>query len=111
MNNFVGTVIESRAMRRLARKAGVLPKRGVHHGGGRHVPMPQRWDGIGKIRIGWSDMRVQRHANGTSARVSLTPGLRVRLNNGVGLNQADRDEWAALRLKLRTTVPGDWEDE
>lgn len=43
-------------------KAWQMPRRGVHHGRGPHVPMPETWDGTGPVPPGWSSHQAHRNA-------------------------------------------------
>lgn len=55
----VEATTEAEALELLAirEKAGASePEKGVHIGAGRHVPMPETWDGSGKVPAGWSGL-------------------------------------------------------
>lgn len=55
MSKYVeGQPVELEEMRAVLDKVLGYPRRGVHVGGGIHVPMPDEWDGQGETPLGWT---------------------------------------------------------
>lgn len=51
------TEAEALELLTIREKAGAPePEKGVHVGAGRHVQMPETWDGNGKVPAGWSGL-------------------------------------------------------
>jgi hypothetical protein len=49
-----GAEAEMDALNAIVSKALGYPRPGVHVGGGRHVDMPEQWDGRGDAPLGWT---------------------------------------------------------
>ncbi len=97
-----GTETQIASALTLVEKALGLPSRGVHGGGGVHVPMPDTWDGTGSCPPGWSREAVPRYSKGATDAVAplpdalatllqeaaqqarLTPAQRTALNSALG---------------------------
>jgi hypothetical protein len=70
-------------------KAWLYPSRGVHHGRGPHVPMPESWNGVGPVPIGWTSFQAHRNDGNdfiwlpepeTATKLArLTPGEQAQL--------------------------------
>lgn len=73
-------------------KANALPSRGAHIGGGRHVIMPETWDGVGKVPPGWTS--YQAHRNGDAAVWLPEPETATKLAR---LTLQEQAQLAAIR--------------
>lgn len=47
------TLAQANELRAAFAKVAPAPEKGAHVGKGRHVPMPETWDGNGKVPPGW----------------------------------------------------------
>lgn len=87
---YTGPTLEAReAAAALLDKAYALPTRGVPVGGGRHVPMPDIWDGLGPVPPGWTSFQGHRNTNDDAA-VFLPdePETQTKLNRLTGTERA-----------------------
>lgn len=73
-------------------KAYQLPAKGTRVGAGRHVPMPETWDGNGPVPIGWAS--YQSHRNGDDEIWLPEPETQSKLNR---LTPGERAQLAAAR--------------
>jgi len=77
MATFNGTEEECEELARILDKADGGPKRGVHVGGGIHVPMPAQWDGEGEVPIGWTSHKAAVKAEATDFVISIDDVAKV----------------------------------
>jgi hypothetical protein len=50
------TLAQANELRAAMSKVAPTPEKGAHVGGGRHVKMPETWDGNGKVPPGWAGL-------------------------------------------------------
>jgi hypothetical protein len=88
------------------------PAKGVHVGGGIHVPMPATWDGTGKPPMGWTSYRTSSIKHPTLSQWA-TP-LDAKVSTALAgpdaskLTAAEKTKLAAADATAVTTLPEDW---
>lgn len=104
-----GTETELEAARASIDKALSLPQKGTHVGGGRHVTMPDTWDGTGACPPGWTGtsslVRVK-----TATDAILPVGDYVAALDQNALSKLTTQEKTDLQTKLSTAVQKDVKD-
>jgi hypothetical protein len=88
------------------------PAKGVHIGGGIHVPMPDAWDGTGKPPMGWTSYRTSSIKHPTLAQwaTPLDSELVAALSNGraARLTAAEKTKLQAANATAVVALPVDW---
>lgn len=91
----------------LANKALGFPAKGRHVGGGRHVDMPDTWDGTGPTPPGWTKTVTAVYVSSpTDAAVPVSDTLAAALQDAKAQAKLTGQERAALATALagRTSV-------
>jgi hypothetical protein len=88
------------------------PAKGVHIGGGIHVPMPDAWDGNGKPPAGWTSYRTSSLKHPTLAQWATPMDAKVSTAlvgpDASKLTAAEKTKLAAADAAAVTTLPVDW---
>jgi hypothetical protein len=88
------------------------PAKGVHVGGGIHVPMPDAWDGTGKPPMGWTSYRTSSLKHPTLAQWATPMDAKVPTAlsgaDASKLTAAEKTKLAAADATAVTTLPNDW---
>jgi hypothetical protein len=89
-----------------------LPAKGVHIGGGIHVPMPDTWDGNGKPPMGWTSYRTSSIKHPTLAQWATPMDAKVSTAlvgpDASKLTAAEKTKLAAADGAAVVKLPDDW---
>ncbi len=102
-----GTEAANDALNDVVSKAMALPAAGAHIGGGRHVDMPQTWDGQGATPPGWTKRATANYViNASTAALPLEDSLVTILQGGQAQARLTGPEIATLAQAIagRVTV-------
>jgi hypothetical protein len=92
-----GTEAANDALNDVVSKAMALPAAGTHIGGGRHVDMPQTWDGQGTPPPGWTKRATANYViNASTAALPLEDSLVTLLQGGQAQSRLTGPEIATL---------------
>jgi hypothetical protein len=89
------------------------PAKGVHIGGGIHVPMPDAWDGNGKPPAGWTSYRTSSLKHPTLAQWATPMDAKVSTAlvgpDASKLTAAEKTKLAAADAAAVVKLPADWD--
>lgn len=107
------TQAEALELLAIRKKAGEpAPEKGTHIGGGRHVPMPESWDGTGKVPAGWSGLsgvtlNVEKNSYAVEV-IDLATAMKSKLS-ATEIKKIE-DAISAESAKLKEAVPEEPEE-
>lgn len=108
------TLSELKKLKRWLIRKGELPVRGVHCGGGRHVAMPETWDGFGSRPPGFAEFVapvVKHQTDSDNYAIGITPWLKDAWRRHKDtLSQAKQDAVQAKIDAFVDVLPAGWFD-
>lgn len=88
------------------------PKKGTRVGGGKHVPMPDTWDGIGPVPPGWTSYLGSsvKHPTLPTWSTPIEPEVTAAMANGrrARLTALEQTKMTADLAAAVVSLPGDW---
>lgn len=97
---YTGNSAALEAAAALLDKAYGYPLRGTHIGTGKHVGMPDTWDGLGRVPPGWTSHQGHRNDGDGAVFFPDEPETQTKLNRLTG---PERAALAAIRAASQAT--------
>lgn len=108
MKVILGTEVTLDAVRLLLDVAMGYPRKGMHLGGGRHVDMPDTWDGQGATPPGWTKHACAMYVGGAlDAALQLDDDQLSASQASASLSALEKSQILTLSLgRVTTNDPG-----